>query len=286
MNNWSFAAYVDRGDDSSEIYEFIVIRDGSKMITPSIKTSDVATNVEISTTANLPLDTTIQANKLTSGSEYERIVKLLNLTDNLTFDLKLYSNSLDEYITKLDDGTFEVKIPVPENFKGKDLVVYYVDANGKTEEYTAEPKGDYVIFKTTHFSIYTLGYTETIPEPIKVTFDANGGKFENEDTYTINDWTADLYDSLTKPTREGYTFKGYFTEKTGGTKFEMILNESGVDSDMTFYAQWEKNSSTKPSTEETENPKTFDGISSSVLIGTISLIGLICAAIYLKKEIK
>jgi len=35
-----------------------------------------------------------------------------------------------------------------------------------------------------------------------------------------------------------------------------------------------------------ENPKTFDGIISSILMGTISLIGLVSATIYLKKEIK
>ena len=46
------------------------------------------------------------------------------------FDLNLYSDSLGKYITKLDDGKFEVRIPVPDNFKGKNLTVYYVDENG------------------------------------------------------------------------------------------------------------------------------------------------------------
>ena len=36
---------------------------------------DSVTNVEINTSATLPLDTTIQANELTSGTEYERILK-------------------------------------------------------------------------------------------------------------------------------------------------------------------------------------------------------------------
>ncbi len=86
-----------------------------------------------------------------------------------------------------------------------------------------------------------------------VTFDANGGKFGNETIYTIDNWNANLYDSLIEPTRDGYTFKGYYTEKTGGTKFEMILNESGIDSDMTFYAQWEENSGEVPPTTGEES---------------------------------
>ena len=279
-NDWYFIAEIDFGDYVA-MYEFIVIRDSSKMIKPSIKTTDVSTNVEISTNAALPLDTTIQAKELTSGDEYERIVSLLNLTDNLTFDLKLYSGSIEKYITKLDDGTFEVKIPVPDNFKDKDLMVYYVDENGGKEPYTVELDDDkkYAIFNTTHFSVYTLGYEETAPTSVKVTFDANGGKFGKENVYVINDWKAELYDSLTKPTRKGYTFKGYYTEKTGGTKFEMILNEAGIDNNAVFYAQWEK---------DITNPQTFDDIGNNILMGTISLIGLIGTTVYLikKKQIK
>jgi len=267
-------------------FEIFIKRDSSKMVSPVSKTADLVTEIEISSDATLPLDTVIQAKELTSGAEYERILEILNLTDNVTFDLKLYSGSLEKYITKLNDGSFEVKIPIPENFRGKDLVVYYVKENGEKEPYTVDTTSEtgYAIFTTTHFSIYTLGYTETAPTNVKVIFDANGGKFGNENSYVINDWTADLYDSLTTPTRKGYTFKGYYTEKTGGTKFEMILNESGVENNSTFYAQWEENSGSGTAIPEEENPKTFDGIGNSIVVGIISLIGLVGATIYLKKR--
>lgn len=155
LNGWYFIAEVASGD-AVGMYHFIVQKDSSKMVTPIVKTADVATNVEISTTENLPLDTTIQAKELTEGTEYEKIVKLLNVTDNKTFDLKLYSDSLGEYITKLDNGKFEVKIPIPEDFKGKDLMVYYVDKNNEVHEYEVTPEGDYAVYTTDHFSIYTL----------------------------------------------------------------------------------------------------------------------------------
>ena len=60
-----------------------------------------------------------EVNKLTDGEDYDRIIEILDVEDNETFDIKLHSGSLDEYVTKLDDGKFEVKIPVPERFENK-----------------------------------------------------------------------------------------------------------------------------------------------------------------------
>ncbi|MBE5806354.1 MAG: LPXTG cell wall anchor domain-containing protein [Clostridiales bacterium] len=318
-------------DENMGDCKYIVIRrDSSKMINPISKTSDLSTNIEISTNETLPLDTIIKAKELTSGSEYERIIKILNLTDNLTVDLKLYSNSLEQYITKLDDGTFNVKIPIPENLKGKKLRVYYVDENGNTEssDLNNDDDDDYAVFTTSHFSIYTLGYKDEnytpIPTKVKVIFDFNGGKFGNKTTYTYEDWNANLYDSLIKPTRDGYKFKGYFTEKNGGTKFEMILNEAGIDNNMIFYAQWEENSgvgesevqkpiqdSMQESTSEAENnlsnnsnsgtnintntnnnvvnsssPQTGDNIVVFIVILGISILGVILTFIVKKQKNK
>ena len=217
-----------------------------------------------------------------SGDEYERILGILDLDANVTYDVKLYSNALEDYITKLDDGTFSVKIPVPAELKGKDLVVYYVDKDGKVDDdYTVKPEGDYIIFNTDHFSIYTLGYKEKSEiTPTKVTLDANEGKFADKNIYVIEDITKFDYTKFDKPTRDGYKFIGFFTEKTDGKSFEEVMNsESGIDNDMTFYARWEK-------IETEENPKTYDGIGTSIFIATISLIGLVGATIYLKNKNK
>lgn len=169
-NDWYFSAEIDLGDRFAG-GEFIVMKDSSKMVEPIMKTKDYATNIEISTSKILPLDTTIQAKELTSGEEYEKIIKKLNLDNNLTFDLKLYSNSLDEYITKLDNGEFEVRIPLVDDFKNKDLMAYYVDDKGEKQEYKVDVKDGYAIFNTNHFSIYTLGYKK-IDNP--KTFDSIG----------------------------------------------------------------------------------------------------------------
>ena len=98
----------------------------------------------------------------------------------------------------------------------------------------------------------------------KVTFNANGGSFkDNKEILIIDKWENNMETTLEKPIRDGYKFKGYYTEKTGGTKFEMILNESGIDSDMIFYAQWEENSA---ASEAIENPNTGDNIKISIIL--------------------
>ena len=138
-------------------HRFIVVKDSSKMFNPKHKTKDFKTDIEISTNSNdIPLDTFIEANELIQGTEYEKIIKILDLEENITFDLNLFSQSLNDYIKKLENGMFEVKIPVPENLKNKKLVVYYVDEEEKIEEFEVEIKDGYAIFKTNHFSTYTL----------------------------------------------------------------------------------------------------------------------------------
>ena len=77
------------------------------------------------------------------------------------FDISLFSNSVNKYISKLENGSFEVRIPINEKFKDKNLVVYYVDDIGKVTEYPVEISNNEAIFKTNHFSIYTLAeFTE------------------------------------------------------------------------------------------------------------------------------
>lgn len=138
-------------------YDIIIVRSTKDMVTAKYITSDLGSDVTISSTNGLiPLDTLINVNKLTSGTEYDKIKKILNFASGEMFDLKLYSSSLESYVTKLDDGTFEVRIPLLETYKGKNLVVYYVDEEGKITEYTVLNKDGFAVFNTNHFSIYTL----------------------------------------------------------------------------------------------------------------------------------
>lgn len=139
-----------------------------KMYTPTFVSSDVATDVAISANSGtLPLDTLIRVNEITGGDQYEKIMKILALEDGEIYDLKLFSQALEKNITKLEDGSFEVRIPLSEKLKGKDLVAYYVDDNGNKEEHEVTIKDGYAVFNTNHFSTYTLAEKITETEPIE-----------------------------------------------------------------------------------------------------------------------
>lgn len=161
----------------------VVIEDDSKIETaPVCTTADLKTNVQIETTdPSVPLDTKITVEQLTSGTEHEKVVTALekveeiaNVETSVSYDISLFSETLNDNITKLDNGTFKVSLPIPEELEGKDLAVYYVDDDGNATPYDVEPVEGYAVFETNHFSTYTLveikkadsgAQGEAVPQP-------------------------------------------------------------------------------------------------------------------------
>lgn len=154
---------------NNEDHLIIIIKDDDKMTNPTYLTSDINSDISISSSdSSVPLDTLIKVKEMTSGEEYTRIINILNATNSEMFDLSLFSKSLGNY---LEDGSFEVRIPISEAYKGKTLKVFYVDNNGNKKEYTVTIDGDYAVFNTDHFSIYTLVATDTSSEKNPTTSD-------------------------------------------------------------------------------------------------------------------
>ena len=178
--------YVIEFDDGLMV-GFFVVKDSSKVFDEDIAviTSDSSSGVTISTDELIPLDTLIEVARITDGETYEKIVNLLETTDVDMFDLKLFSKSASEYITTLDNGKFEVKLPIKEEFVGKELKVYYVNSNDEITEYPVTIKDGYAIFTTDHFSIYTLASTgNELPTTTNNTTTTNNP--ETSDNYLIN----------------------------------------------------------------------------------------------------
>lgn len=73
---------------------------------------------------------------------------------------------------------------------------------------------------------------------LSVTFDANGGCFDNDTTKTsttkVSKYGRKL-GVLPTPENNNATFKGWFTAQTGGTQ---ITSNTVVTADVTYYAQW------------------------------------------------
>ena len=76
---------------------------------------------------------------------------------------------------------------------------------------------------------------------VKVTYNANGGKIGSKKTISTNiNKGTKLKKFPTTPKRTGYTFKGWYTKKTGGKK---ITVNTKPTKNVILYAQWKKGSS-------------------------------------------
>lgn len=164
MNDYKFLDEIRDAEVYALVMEdgltvpFAVVKDSSKA-NDNINyiTNDAKTDITISSSSStLPLDTIIKASKLTNGEEYDKIMKVLGVSNSETFDLTLYSNSINGNITKLENSNFVVEIPVSKELEGKELIVYYVTSDEKIEEHEVTIKDGYATFETDHFSIYTL----------------------------------------------------------------------------------------------------------------------------------
>ncbi|MGN1342758.1 MAG: hypothetical protein ACI4VL_06155 [Bacilli bacterium] len=174
-------------------YKFYIIKgNDEQLVEPTYIGLDLDSKIEItSKDSSIPLDTSVTVNSI-----YDSSIKDIIGTENYkSYDISLYSDAKNAKIEKLENGKFLVKIPVPTELSGKDLIVYYITSEGAKEEHEVTVKDDYAIFETDHFSVYSLAEKENV-----------------------------------------------------------------------------------------ENPKTYDGIINIILVGIISLIGLVGATIYLKKK--
>ncbi|MGN0317611.1 MAG: hypothetical protein ACI4E1_06680 [Lachnospira sp.] len=208
-------------------YKLLIIPDSSKMITPTYKTVDVASNVTISSDASeIPLDTSVYASKLTNDDTYNDIISKLGVDANVTYDLKLFSNSNQTYISSLKNDNFTVSIPITDELKGKDLMAYYVDDSGKVTKYAVTPKGDFAEFQTNHFSIYTIAEAQPDVCPVNgsshkltaVPAKAATAAAEGNKAYWTCDcgkWYADA-EGATEITDKTSVVIPKLTEETGG----------------------------------------------------------------------
>lgn len=91
---------------------------------------------------------------------------------------------------------------------------------------------------TTLFALWTKDDTPPVSgTKYTITFNANGGSVTPASAETGEDGKLT---SLPKPTREDYTFDGWYTAKTGGDK---VTTRTVFTEDTTIYALWTKESS-------------------------------------------
>ena len=141
----------------------------------------------------------------------------------------------------LNGGSGDIKTQTKE--AGTDLILSFVVPS--KEGYTFSG------WKATNGIIYEAGDIYIADEPTKltaqwiaktysITFDANGGSVSTASKTVTYDST---YGTLPTPTRTGYTFAGWYTSASGGTKITSDAKVTTTDS-QTLYAHWSANTYT------------------------------------------
>ena len=114
-----------------------------------------------------------------------------------------------------------------------------------------------------HVRVYSISTS------LSITYDSQGGSAvsDGDATTTVGGTIAAL---PTEPTREGYTFAGWFTAATGGT--EITTNAAhNQTADFTLYAQWTANPTTTTTTTTTVAPTTTTTTTTTMAPTTIVL---------------
>ena len=140
-------------------YKFYIVKGtDSQLMEPIYSGLDIESKIEIiSEDSTIPLDTALTVKNV----DYTSIKDKIKTENYYSYDISLYSDAKGAKIEKLNNGKFLVKIPVPAELNGKDLIVYYLTSQGDLEEHAVTIKESYAEFETDHFSVYTLAEKTT-----------------------------------------------------------------------------------------------------------------------------
>lgn len=167
------------------------------------------------------------------GAQAQPLTVEASVTDNGTLSYQWFSCDANGYNVHYISGATETSYTPPTDVPG----TYYYGC-GVTNTL---PDGQSKLKDSRIVKIVVTEET-SLPE-VTVTFDANGGSVTPASAETVDGKLA----SLPVPTREGYTFDGWFTAADGG---EEITTANVFTQDTTIYAHW---------TEDGEEPSGGDG---------------------------
>ena len=166
-------------------------------------------------------DDTDNYNTVETGISVEVVKEPIVQEYAITFDANGGSVSPSSAQTK--NGKLE-SLPTPTH-GGYDFLGWYTEETGGEKVTT-----DTVFTKN---SIIYAHWQEQTAQEYTVTFDANGGSV-NPSSATTKDGKLE---SLPTPTRGGYDFLGWYTQKDGGEK---VITDTVFTKDTTIYAHWQK----------------------------------------------
>lgn len=134
-----------------------------KKLDDILQLKDKSTNIKLeTTTAVVPTGTTLTAEKVTKGDNYNTVVKAVekDVSKFVLYDINLVNNN-----SKIQpNGKVKVSIPVPEGYDTRKIVVYRVAEDGTKTKYDTTITDGYITFETDHFSNYVVAEKTTSTE--------------------------------------------------------------------------------------------------------------------------
>lgn len=175
-------------------------------------------------------------------------------------------------------GTTPVIVFEPGNGQDASVVAYdpnetieaptYGIINGmRLVKWTYDPEGENTWGPSNPIESSIVLYGQWENANVKVTFAPQN----NEASWSVTTAYGDKITAPEDPTYEGYTFMGWYTQETGGTKWNFV---AAVVKNMTLYAQWKENVAPIDPTDPTDpidpdNPKD-DGTASIDTVGVVA----------------
>lgn len=215
------------------------------------------------------------------GQNFKVKYNITNLnvtTNNVTTDGVLGDNTF--LVSSNNDFTAKLE-PISEYKLPKSITIKIKDIEVDSSKYTYNFETGEVFISKENLTDDVTIVANADRITYKLILDANDGKFsDGKALIEFSDVTESDLTVVEEPKRDGYKFKGWYTNKVGGISIYTVMNsEDGISGDATFYAQWEKDNMV-------ENPMTYDENNLNLLFAGISLIGFIGSILYIKKEVK
>lgn len=142
-----------------------------------------------------PKGTELTVEEILSGEKYDMVQAAIGEKSE---SFKVYDIELTGKKNIDINGTVTVKIPLPNDMSATGISAYYVSEKGVAEKLDCSVADGYVIFKTTHFSIYVIAED-------KVNNTGFEYKINSNDTVTLNKYTGSETAVVIPQTIEGKT---------------------------------------------------------------------------------
>lgn len=195
----------------------------------AIKGTWTSSNTSIATVNGNGLVTSLKegSTTITVTSGGMTFSKTIRVKQQYTLSYNANGGSVSASTKTLESGSTYGTLPTPTR-TGYTFAGWYTSASGGTK-----------VSSSTTISKNTTIYAHWSINKYTVTFNANGGTVSTS-SKSVNYNTA--YGTLPTPTRTGYTFSGWYTSKSGGTKVtsSTVMGTTNV----TVYAHWSTNSYT------------------------------------------